>query len=102
MKTGVPPTDLNARTGELTPPGIDCWARSKSSALRVVFINALQRANELSGALCVIGENDRCAGALDRSERFEHHTLFVDPSSFGSGLDHRIFTTHLIGRCGHI
>jgi hypothetical protein len=26
MKTGVPPTPLNARTGELTPPGITCCA----------------------------------------------------------------------------
>ena len=24
---GVPPTDLKARTGELTPPGIICLAR---------------------------------------------------------------------------
>ena len=27
-KNGSPPTDLNARTGELTPPGISCWARA--------------------------------------------------------------------------
>src|SRR5450631_1753457 len=30
MKTGVPPTDLKARTGELTPPGNRALARSKS------------------------------------------------------------------------
>src|SRR5262245_33975326 len=30
MKTGWPPTALNARTGELTPPGITRSARSKS------------------------------------------------------------------------
>ena len=28
---GVPPTPLNARTGEFTPPGITCWAREKSA-----------------------------------------------------------------------
>jgi hypothetical protein len=28
----VPPTALNARTGELTPPGITACAREKSSA----------------------------------------------------------------------
>ena len=26
IKTGVPPTPLNARTGEFTPPGITVWA----------------------------------------------------------------------------
>ncbi|GGN73258.1 hypothetical protein GCM10011610_15480 [Nocardia rhizosphaerihabitans] len=32
MNRGVPPTELNARTGELTPPGITEAARSKSWA----------------------------------------------------------------------
>ena len=31
MKRGVPPTALNARTGEFTPPGVTAWARSKSA-----------------------------------------------------------------------
>src|SRR5699024_5646569 len=30
MKGGVPPTDPNARTGELTPPGVTAVARRKS------------------------------------------------------------------------
>ena len=30
MKRGVPPTARKARTGELTPPGMTCWARSNS------------------------------------------------------------------------
>ena len=34
IKRGVPPTEPNARTGELTPPGISWRARSKSSSLR--------------------------------------------------------------------
>src|SRR5512143_1669706 len=34
MKRGVPPTARNARTGELTPPGITRWARSNSAWLR--------------------------------------------------------------------
>src|ERR1051325_8029142 len=29
MNSGFPPTLRNARTGELTPPGINCCARSK-------------------------------------------------------------------------
>ena len=32
MKCGVPPTALNARTGELTPPGMSFFARSNSFA----------------------------------------------------------------------
>ena len=32
MKRGVPPTALNARTGEFTPPGIRRCARAKSSS----------------------------------------------------------------------
>ena len=31
MKRGVPPTARNARTGELTPPGVTRRARSKSA-----------------------------------------------------------------------
>ncbi len=32
MKRGVPPTALNARTGELTPPGVTACARAKRAA----------------------------------------------------------------------
>ena len=39
MKRGVPPTARNARTGELTPPGMTRRARSNSSAL-VGIVNA--------------------------------------------------------------
>ena len=41
MKRGVPPTARNARTGELTPPGMTRWARSNSSA----FVGRLGRAS---------------------------------------------------------
>src|SRR6185437_15830717 len=33
---GVPPTDRNARTGELTPAGIVRCARAKSSSFRLI------------------------------------------------------------------
>ncbi|CUR61413.1 hypothetical protein NOCA1240516 [metagenome] len=36
MKRGVPPTALNARTGEFTPPGVTARARSKSASLAAV------------------------------------------------------------------
>src|SRR3954447_650279 len=32
MNRGVPPTALNARTGEFTPPGVTARARSKRAA----------------------------------------------------------------------
>jgi len=37
MNRGVPPTDPNARTGELTPPGIIVFARV-NSLLEVVVV----------------------------------------------------------------
>ena len=37
MNNGSPPTDLNARTGELTPPGICFFADLKSCLLFSVF-----------------------------------------------------------------
>jgi hypothetical protein len=36
MNTGVPPTPLNARTGELTPPGMSCRARWKAASELIV------------------------------------------------------------------
>ena len=33
INTGVPPTLLNALTGEFTPPGINCWALSNNFLL---------------------------------------------------------------------
>jgi hypothetical protein len=42
---GCPPTDLNARTGELTPPGISFCAAAKISSdfvvLKVVLTKSL-------------------------------------------------------------
>src|SRR3954470_16771308 len=32
MNTGVPPTALNARTGELTPPGMSCRALAHAAS----------------------------------------------------------------------
>ena len=42
MNNGFPPTARNARTGEFTPPGINCFAFSKRLLLREVsFMNRL-------------------------------------------------------------
>src|SRR3954465_4033644 len=51
IKTGSPPTDLNARTGESTPPGITCSARCCSlrdfSKLRAIRKPASKNENWL-------------------------------------------------------
>ena len=44
-KNGSPPTDLNARTGELTPPGISAWARVNRSCERL-GVHAVGRSRE--------------------------------------------------------
>ena len=41
MKRGVPPTAVNARTGEFTPPGVTARARSKSAALASVLVGVV-------------------------------------------------------------
>src|SRR5579862_2521374 len=38
MKGGFPPTPRKARTGELTPPGITCWARRKMASDLACFM----------------------------------------------------------------
>src|SRR5258708_1190051 len=43
MKSGDPPTDLNARTGLSTPPGSSCVARAKSFLDLSVRIGERQR-----------------------------------------------------------
>ena len=41
MKIGVPPTPLNARTGELTPPGMDFCARWNNSSDRLMAMSII-------------------------------------------------------------
>src|SRR5574343_2097143 len=53
MKRGVPPTARKARTGELTPPGIEAWARSKSWAL--VDTARASGGNGLIGSVEIVG-----------------------------------------------
>src|SRR4029077_11914616 len=68
-KRGVPPTARNARTGELTPPGIVRCARAKSSSF---LLTVQPRSIEHAG--------DAARGALDfgqvvmRDHGREHRT----------------------------
>jgi hypothetical protein len=55
MNSGVPPTDLNARTGELTPPGITFRARAKAavelSVDRLGMVGAILGTSACTGKL---------------------------------------------------
>jgi hypothetical protein len=50
---GCPPTDLNARTGELTPPGISFWAAANISSDLVVLIVVLTKVVSVVGRCSV-------------------------------------------------
>jgi hypothetical protein len=50
---GCPPTDLNARTGEFTPPGISFWAAAKICSDWVVLIVVLTKVVSVVGRLKV-------------------------------------------------
>src|SRR5215218_4959310 len=67
MKRGVPPTALNARTGEFTPPGVTARARSKSSSDRRVgpVVAALLELDgtEVTGSLSLIVGCRQASGA---------------------------------------
>ena len=58
MKRGTPPTDPNARTGLLTPPGITRLARLKSSFERsVLTVGLLGLAGESAGFACGVAQS---------------------------------------------
>src|SRR6185312_9406040 len=72
MKGGAPPTLRKARTGELTPPGIDCWARSKRAAERV-WLTSLSYLDRAQRSACALDHDNRAqrtaARALDHDNR---------------------------------
>src|SRR5215207_6801897 len=65
-KTGVPPTPANARTGELTPPGMTCRAFAKAAAefavFRAVFPAMVRSGNEPEGPIVETTAAERNAG----------------------------------------
>src|SRR5215813_8114758 len=83
MKRGVSPTDPNARTGLLTPPGISLRARSKSLRERVVFTRTEHTARSallplglgLLGRLLGLGQLRHRDQLLARLEVHEAHAL---------------------------
>src|SRR4051812_28976494 len=71
MNRGVPPTPPNARTGELTPPGVTTHARAYSSALRVagIGIRAIQPAPRNDGTRHRCGAGSRQLGEQSARDR---------------------------------
>ena len=86
MKTGVPPTLRKARTGELTPPGIDSDARLNNSSLLLMlsgklnYLNRVSGIEQTTGVLRKISGNDPCPCPFDGSKRFEYCLILIQPS----------------------
>src|SRR5437867_4250423 len=99
MKGGSPPTALNARTGELTPPGISLRARSKR---RLEVSKLLGRSGSpISSHPGRPGEESRrLAGEIsedeirsrppDRRQRLEDSARPVDPAPLGGCDQHGV------------
>src|SRR5688500_2963222 len=92
MKRGVPPTALNARTGEFTPPGVTPQARSKSAsdtgaacgyARRVVLASVT--AHSLSAPIPAPRDGRHCERAQprghERRRASEREGRVTDPES---------------------
>src|SRR5215207_8256653 len=108
MNRGVPPTARKARTGELTPPGVTCPARSNNCADTGASYGYGSVTAPLSQArLCAqlppsaepaggldrpVGQHRPGPGPADRGERLQHGPAAVDPAVRGGRLDHRVLT----------
>ena len=66
-KNGSPPTEPNARTGELTPPGMRACARSNQDSP----IGCYELCSELGDLAREVREDDVGAGPLDREQVLE-------------------------------
>src|SRR6266567_224163 len=85
MKSGCPPTARNARTGELTPPGMTASARLNSSSdFDIVKSGGLQELGQLH---CVIGNQNIRACTFDSGDGFHNDSLTIDPAGACAGFD---------------
>jgi hypothetical protein len=57
MKRGVPPTALNARTGEFTPPGVTARARSNQASLAAVVEGIVAEVTRSLSRRCAKGSH---------------------------------------------
>src|SRR6476469_5218770 len=84
MNRGVPPTALNARTGEFTPPGVTACARANSAAEAAT-----------SGLGVLTGDSTSSFSPMDLSVRPGR-----DPHFRGEAGQPRISWTRLTRGCG--
>src|SRR5260370_8572266 len=89
MKSGVPPTARKARTGELTPPGINFCARANSSSDWVMVVRAPEASAPARVVLGVVGQDHVGSGPADRRADLLHDALLVDPAPGRPRLHHR-------------
>src|SRR5258706_9204238 len=95
-KNGSPPTAPNARTGELTPPGIRFCARANQSSL-------MRRSRERFGEFaCEVGEDHVGAGPLDREQVLQRDRFAVDPAELSRGLHHRVLAADVVRGDGDV
>src|SRR5437764_12838023 len=123
-KNGSPPTAPNARTGELTPPGMRASARSKSdsptSSLvaracarapanhrldpgpgkprplpHVPLSRACHAAEPLGGFARQVRQHEVGARSLDRDQMFERDRVAVEPAELRCRLHHGVLTAHV-------
>src|SRR5690554_7407676 len=81
MKSGSPPTLLNARTGEFTPPGINFCAFSKAALLFSIFLSITLYLLPSQPILPRMISNDHIGtGPFDRSQDLPNHPLLIYPS----------------------
>ena len=108
---GSPPTDLNARIEELTPPGIasaervyNVWLLAIPLPTQTVAVQpaATQDVESHNGIIDIsaivlgkpaskIRENNVCSCALHCGQLFECNCVVIDPAVCGSGLDPSIW-----------
>src|SRR4051812_8498688 len=85
MKSGDPPTDLNARTGLSTPPGSRYCARAKSRCDRVVFIETT-----LSHRSAGAGRTRYDRGRRHRLDKFAELACHAEEKPFSVKHDARV------------
>src|SRR5690554_1386567 len=103
MKSGSPPTLLNARTGEFTPPGINFCAFSKAALLFSIFLSITLYLLPSQPILPRMISNDHIGtGPFDRSQDLLNHPLLIYPSIGCCRLHHRELSTYIVGNNRYI
>src|SRR5690348_3048451 len=96
MKRGVPPTPLNARTGEWTPPGTTCLDLSKSFSDSFVMFCSTVLSQPFLRMPGPVSDDHRRAGAGECCPRFDVRARAVGQSPLGQELDRSVFAADFV------